>query len=596
MASDYIIENIYQGGYSSLKPNHGDIFSGYRTSSEKLGTPSAPPGEQGNLMANLSKSVATGQKAVELSLLNSEAIDAIPKQHLEDTKRIAELAGVSLSIHGPLVDASGASERGYDKQQRETAERQIFNALERSNKLDSKGNISVTFHTTNGAPGTIWKKEKGEAREYLMPIVNQETGQITAAIEEERFIPGRVNEKGEVEGIPFNAQDSLEMKNNTEWSDSLDKVEFNRENAERIMRDVHPILIAKFTQIREKQSKGEQINSNDISPEEYEEIKKVYSADAYLGEARRTASSLFDQAYKYGTKEEKEYLTRLSQEYGMTVQKAGLNPTIQSQALFELRRNLEKVKPEIWKSAEEYTIQEGTKSFGNAAWKAYKEFGDKSPILNIENPPAGMGASRADNVKEMVEGSRKQFVENAMKDGMSKPQAEKNAEKLIGATWDVGHINQLRKFGFSGEDIIKEAEKIAPYVKHVHLSDNFGAENTELPPGMGNVDFEGQMKKLGKRGEDATKIVEAFHWVQGMKSSPYGVSLQALGSPIYSMQMGPYWNQVAGLEQGYFGGYGNTFPQINYETFGGSFSHLPVELGGQRPGAQGGRISGTPME
>jgi hypothetical protein len=37
-------------------------------------------------------------------------------------------------------------------------------------------------------------------------------------------------------------------------------------------------------------------------------------------------------------------------------------------------------------------------------------------------------------------------------------------------------------------------------------------------------------------------------------------------------------------------------PQVNYETFGAGFSRLPSELGGQRPGAEGSRMSGRGME
>ena len=37
-------------------------------------------------------------------------------------------------------------------------------------------------------------------------------------------------------------------------------------------------------------------------------------------------------------------------------------------------------------------------------------------------------------------------------------------------------------------------------------------------------------------------------------------------------------------------------PQTNYDLFGAGFSQLPAELGGQRPGGRGGRMSGNPME
>jgi hypothetical protein len=65
---------------------------------------------------------------------------------------------------------------------------------------------------------------------------------------------------------------------------------------------------------------------------------------------------------------------------------------------------------------------------------------------------------------------------------------------------------------------------------------------------------------------------------------------------MYSTGPGPYWNQSIGLHQDYLGGYGQILPDINFQTFGAGFSQLPMELGGQRPGAQGSRMSGNPME
>ena len=65
---------------------------------------------------------------------------------------------------------------------------------------------------------------------------------------------------------------------------------------------------------------------------------------------------------------------------------------------------------------------------------------------------------------------------------------------------------------------------------------------------------------------------------------------------MYAMDQAPYWNQSVGLQQGYFGGYGQILPTINYETFGAGFSSLPQELGGQRQTGQGSRMSGKPLE
>jgi sugar phosphate isomerase/epimerase len=252
--------------------------------------------------------------------------------------------------------------------------------------------------------------------------------------------------------------------------------------------------------------------------------------------------------------------------------------------------------PQIFKPLDEFSRDKTTTTFANVAIESYKKFKDKAPIISIENPPVGAAFSRGEELKDIVEETRKKFVEKAKQEGMSESEARKNAEKLIGVTWDLGHINMLRKYGFEKEDIVNESEKVKKFVKHIHLSDNFGFEHTELPMGMGNVPFKEVMEKLGKEGFEAKKIVEASSWWQHFKSSPMGESMKALGSPIYSVEMAPYWNQYLGLHQGYFGGRGEMYPQINYETFGTSFTQLPVELGGNRGGGAGSRMGGRGME
>ena len=95
--------------------------------------------------------------------------------------------------------------------------------------------------------------------------------------------------------------------------------------------------------------------------------------------------------------------------------------------------------------------------------------------------------------------------------------------------------------------------------------------------------------------EETRKIIEAGNWYQYQKTTPFQETLEAFGSQMYPTQ-GPYWNQALGLQQSYLMGYGLMLPQINYETFGWGFSQLPAELGGQKAGAQGSRMSGKPME
>lgn len=585
----YKIENIYLGGYSGLDSNYGDSFTGYRAETAKIGISTDP--RTANVLKEISDKLAPGQKTVELSLVSPEMLDIIPKQHLKEVNRLSKLTGVDVTVHGPLIDASGVSRQGFDETQREIAERKIIHAINRSHEINPNGNIPVTFHTANELPGARWTKTKeGEEFKNFMPVVNQETGQVTAVKREEKFYPH--SKEKEIRTV----EREVDSMNNTEWLNSLTSIEQYRKNADDLMAEP----FAKLAPVIEKASKGEKI---ELTPEQRVAFNQLQRANIFLNNVESAFNSLYNKAYKYSDHLQKKKLQEISDKWmeGIEKMKESKNifglPFQKSQHLSNALSMMEGISaPEVFKPAEEYALEKSKVTFGNAAWESYKKYGDKSPIISIENPPAGFGLSRAEDMKVMIEGAREKFVENAVKNGMGKDAARREAEKLIGATWDVGHINQLRQFGFTGKDIIGEAKKIAPFVKHVHLSDNFGNENVEIPMGMGNVDLKEVMKELGEGGEKARKIVEAAHWWQHTQSSPVGVTLEALGSPLYSMNMGPYWNQSVGFQQGYFGGYGQFLPSINYETFGAGFSTLPAELGGQRAGGGGSRMSGRPME
>ncbi|MFH1325285.1 MAG: TIM barrel protein [archaeon] len=584
---DYTISDIYQGGYSSLKSDYGNLFTGYRTPINKIGV--STDARTASILKEVSDKLTPGQKVIELSLISPENLEAVPKQELEEVKRLSQLTGVDVTVHGPLIDASGVTDRGFTESNREVSERKILYTVEKSHEINPNGNIPVTFHTSNRLPGAVYRKEKdanGKEIEVIdqMPIVNQETGQMNLAKRDVKFYAGRNLGKGEIRDV----YKQLEEMNNTEWENALQQMIIPKEHADKILRETEPII----SQIALKEKKGIVLTPEDM------QIKSRYeNAEEQIKDMYSHLQTLFNRAYKYGTEEKREGLKKISKEFGKRLGEAH-NRNQSSFAMQKLMEDLRPLNPEIYKPAETFALEKSAQSFGNAAFAAYDKFKDKSPIISIENPPAGFGLSRAEDVKKMVEGSRKQFIMKATEKGMSASDAKKQAEKLIGVTWDVGHINQLRQFGFTSEEIIKEAEKVAPFLKHVHLSDNFGMENVELPMGMGNVDFKEVMDALRKKGgkvDDVRQIVEAAHWWQFQKTSPIGPTFEALGSPFYS-GTAPYWNQAVGLTQGYFGGYGGMLPPINYETFGAGFSNLPAELGGQRQQRGGSRMGGTPME
>ena len=62
---DYTISDIYQGGYSSLKPNYGDVFTGYSASARGFGLATDP--RTANILQEASSKLSTGAKQIEIS-------------------------------------------------------------------------------------------------------------------------------------------------------------------------------------------------------------------------------------------------------------------------------------------------------------------------------------------------------------------------------------------------------------------------------------------------------------------------------------------------------------------------------------------------
>ena len=593
----YKIPDIYQGGYSSFDSSNNYITAG------TMGMTTDP--RVANILQEVSTKLSSGVKQIEISAVSPEVFDAMPKQHLKEVNRLSKLTGIDVSLHAPVMDVSGIDPRsGFSESERELSERKVTEALLRAKELDPDGNIPVTFHSAEGIPGSQFlppSERKEEEKHRKLIVVNKETGKMAPLEPEIEYYPGTEKLKPERRS-PEQRRDTL---NKTEWGNRISQLIFNKERADELLEKSKPFIEHLIEEIETGKFKEEDFK---FSPDLQRAYRHYENAQAYLHDLHTQTSSLFSRAYEFGNEHQKEILKAYSENFGKNIKKDSIpnpvskdkeplpNPFVQAQAMHELIHGLKRITPEMYVPVEEFAVEKSSQTFGNAAFNAYKKFKDKAPTLVIENPPAGFALSTGEDIKNMVEESRKHFVKKAVSDGMSESQAKKEAEKIIGATWDVGHINMLRKYGYTEEEIVKETEKVAPYVKHVHLSDNFGFEHTELPMGMGNVPLKEMMEKLGKKGVEAKKVIEAASWWQHFKTPPFQETLEAVGSPVYSMKMAPYWNQAAGLYEGYFSGYGQMLPQINYETFGAGFSQLPQELGGQMPGAKGSRMSGRPME
>ena len=596
----YEIKNLYQGGYSTFSSKYDTPLSNYKTKSGDFGMTTDP--RSANVLQDVSTKLNMGVKQIEITAVNPALFDAIPEQQLTEINRLSKLTGINVSIHGPVMDSAGINQQGFSELNRENSERRIAQVLQRSTQLNPKGNVPVVFHSSEGIMGSEWKTlgSKDKPREAKMIIaIDRETGQMTPLREEKKFYPDL--KKGGVKEELYSPEVNLEIVNKTKWDDKIDQLFFNQERADEILQKNQMQIAQVLDYIEQKNKDGVKLTYDRLTPAQQQAYSSYNTARTYLDDVNRTARGVFSKAYEFGEKEQQAKLKVIADEYKKELDVSPGNPIQESKAMHNLLSNLktEEVTPTTYVPVEQFATEQSAKTFGNAALSVYKNIKDKSkaPILLIENPPAGMGLSTGEDLKNLVVASRKQFVEKAVKEGvLSESAAKKEAEKLIGETGDVGHINMLRKEGFDSKDIIKETEKIAPFVKHVHLSDNFGFEHTELPMGMGNVPMKEIMDKLGQNGFDAKKIVEAASWWEHFKSPPMRETLEAFGSPIYSMKMGSSWNKGLGFYQDYYPESGATLPAVNYETFGSNFSKLPMELGGQRQGAEGNRMSGRGME
>jgi hypothetical protein len=620
-------EYFYPGTAYSLDSKYGSVFTGYRIPAGQLGaTTSIQTANQVKEVTNL---LNQGIKTVEVSTIQPEVFEAIPKQHLKELNRIAKLTNSSASVHAPLVEASGYTKEGWDEAAREQAQLQMWNAVDKAHEISPKGNIPVTFHASAMLP-LAEEKMKGKDGELSksMYVVDSRTGEIAQIKEKEKFFPEEIPKeyikkhnlseadiKKRQTGKFFDPQLELNKINEETFTKRLNDANYyaslGEERLDNIMNIPEMALkkqgITDAKEIAKKES--EFIKSfTDMTPEQVpEELRDTYTkvtrgidhGKIFLRDSYNQLRELYNKAYKDASEEDKKKLDAYRKE---------IQPLIDNQ----ISKNPDKLKdfsekvihkgikvlssidqPKLYVPLNDFLIEKSSETFGNVAFEAYKKFGEKAPIISIENPPTDNALSRADDLKKLIQESRKQFVEKAKAKGLTESEAKSAAEKLIGATWDTSHIAMIRKFGFNEKDLIKEAEKIAPFVKHVHYNDNFGSAHTDLPPGMGSVPIKEIMQKLEEAGFKGKKIFEGGGFFQNFQTSPHPYVLEGSGSPLSSGRS-PYWNQMPAYGN-YFSFPSSYFPEQHFSLYGGGFSTIPMELGGQAQG-KGSRMSGTPMD
>ena len=648
-------ETFYTGSVYPFESPYGG-FKGeraYHASVRDIAYPTDPL--TANQLKKVSDKISTGAQTIEVSGLGltgagpMKHLASIPRQHWKEMDRLRKLTGVDLTFHGPLVESTGFSRGDWSEDQRLEAEKQMKAAVELAQQMNStseekdKKGVVMTFHSNNGLPEVERKimvdDGKGNRTEKTvqMAVFNERSGQIGN-------LPTPKNDYLELKGEQEDITRSLDKFNEDKWKRQIESVFVNNTRISREM--VEALTSAKEDEEKLKkiapQYSGSLFDGYKTYKNNYEEYKKgleqirkedpeaasrlnsavvnLQNADFFIKESYDQIKELYNEAYPDVIKSENAKAKTKMDNYGKELVNA-YKKFKETSNFMELQEKItegtkllgdEGIKPKLYKPLRQFAVEKGSETFSNVALHAYqnaKEHGTAPGIISIENPPAGMsGLTRAEEIKELVEKSREKFIVKAVKDKiMSEKEATEVSKQIIGATWDVGHINSIQKWGYNRKEVLAQAEKIAPYVKHMHIADNLGFEDAELPVGMGNVPIDEILNaKWGENFRNAKKAIETGDWFSrqgglGMTKTPVTEAFSGLTAPVYntgpSMDSSAYWNSAIMNDGGYFGGLGPINPEVHHSIYGGGFSNLPAYLGGELPGkANNSSFSGAPLD
>jgi len=612
---DYGTANFYGGGDSVFDPEFSNYsFSygtGYNIQGHMLGTNPANPTSSDQLSEAIN-AIKQGAKAFEIQLLGlgqNDPDQGMPIQHFKELRALMELTGVKPSVHGPLVDPAGFGQQGWGgEEHRIQNERRMFNAVEKAYITDPNNNIPVVFHTGN-ASGYVKsyrpdKESKDGKKEETVPMIDLESNRVVPVKESRMYSIGG-NERDFETGRLKNPFKIIKEQNKNDWDNRIREATLAKNTTDEILRDT--LGNASGLGITDMEIKNE---------EDAVKFSKTIESNPYLREGLSKISileenndhainNLFHRAYKYGSPEQKEKLKEISNQFKEDIGKvrsanqfrAQINRAqIQGVYIDKIREATEDKAPEVYQVADDFAMKEAAKSFGNVAAQSYIKYGKKAPLIAIENTYEGLGWADANSHRKLIEESRKVFIDKVMKEKkIGESAAKKMADKLIGATWDVSHINIAKSKGFDDKYVVEQTKTIAPMVKHVHLADNFGFSDSHLAPGMGNTPIKKILEELEKEGkiDEMRMIVEAGGFGGPFKKPLHPASLNAFGGSFKGYDGGAGWDS-AFVPGAYFGGYGTTNPEIHHSFYGAGFTTLPIELGGNMPGGQS-RFGGTPM-
>jgi urease gamma subunit len=422
-------EYFYPGSPYSLEPEYGELFTGYRVKAGDLGATTSI--QTANQLKEVSNLLNQGMKVVEVSTIQPEVFEMIPKQQLSEINRLSKLTGTETTLHAPIIDPSGFTQQGWNETERENTERQFENVIERAHDLNPDGNIPVTIHASGGIPGAELMKDPktGLPIQQRMIAVNQETGELSALPREEVYYPG---EEGKILQVP---EEKLALRNNTQWDKGISNLNFYKKEADEMIDSGVIVLGENYEKIINGEIRPEQLN-----PAQQKGWNRIEKAGMMLSDISSQFISFYDQAKKYIDFDEVKdsrrkngaikLMENINEGWRKEAEKgpiARLDIVNRSRMLDDSVRGLNNVKdlthaPKIFKPVEDFVKEKASETLSNVAIHGYKKFGEKAPIVSIENPAYGGAMATGSDLKNLVEETREKFRIKLMKEGASSSQ------------------------------------------------------------------------------------------------------------------------------------------------------------------------------
>jgi hypothetical protein len=497
------------------------------------------------------------------------------KEQREALRQMAKINDITLSVHstpnaGPL-SGMNYEQGGFSKETQERSLDEVRRAVDFAAEVVRGGPVVV--HLQGEFPKPISERKgfeayDGEAKESPVYFVNKETGRIESLRRDMRVSVVDEEKTKEAGELRFKRK---------EFGEFVD--EFNRlseDEKRKYSNNPGKYFYSNFMMkdIEALEGESERFHHHAQQAErklrEIEEMKEKYSdfvGGRYNKEAAKkeyvnwlVAKGIVpDEKYSHPEEYKKivenpvSYLNSHIKEIERERRYYEETAIGQGKKADSYKSDIENLKP-----LEEVGLEKSATGVAEAAIYAYK----KEKKMDLENPlfiapenifPEMGYGGHPDELKEVVLKSREIMARKLNeKEGVPMEQAERIAKEHIKATFDIGHANTWKKF-FNGNDEdfnkwlktkVKELNE-KEIIGHVHLSDNFGYYDEELPVGEGTAPVKEFVKQMREEGYKGKMVVE----------SPEDKALypawRTLSSPIYRINGATStWTEIEGS---YFG-------------------------------------------